>query len=512
TDSGTSGSTGGDFCLEGDIVCEDGVSKVCDGDGGWLEETPCDDECADGIGCVLCVPGSTQCNGDAVEVCNGQGDAWEPGETCDGLQGLECDADLGQCVGACAGLGLSYIGCDYYPTVTLQYDLYNTSPKDDFAVAVANTSGQTANVTVTRGAMMVTQYTVAPNSVQVTTLPWVNALTKGNGPTVKVTDGAYRLRSDQPVTVYQFNPLKSTTTNDASLLLPVNTWQFNYMIATWGHWTQLGIPSFYAVIAKEDGTTVTLNPSATGGQVQAGAGVAGNGTGQVALDEGDVLEVISAGGDLTGTIVSSDKPVQVFGGHKCTNVPFSVAACDHLEESMFPIETLAKEYVVVPPVQVPNNNLAKAQMVRVIASEDDTELVFEPNQGVNTMLNNAGDFVELPTTTAAFKVSSEKKIMVAQYMVGQNAGYGTSDPSMLLTVPAEQYRTEYLFFAETNWVENFVDIIAPDGATVSVDGANVNGWSQVGNTGFSVAHVKLNNGGGGTHSVQANQKVGISVY
>ncbi|MCA9639021.1 MAG: IgGFc-binding protein, partial [Myxococcales bacterium] len=169
------------------------------------------------------------------------------------------------------------------------------------------------------------------------------------------------------------------------------------------HWTQLGIPSFYAVIAKEDGTTVTLNPSATGGQVQAGAGVAGNGTGQVALDEGDVLEVISAGGDLTGTIVSSDKPVQVFGGHKCTNVPFSVAACDHLEESMFPIETLAKEYVVVPPVQVPNNNLAKAQMVRVIASEDDTELVFEPNQGVNTMLNNAGDFVELPTTTAAFK-------------------------------------------------------------------------------------------------------------
>lgn len=179
---------------------------------------------------------------------------------------------------------------------------------------------------------------------------------------------------------------------------------------------------------------------------------------------------------------------------------------------MFPIETLAKEYVVVPPVQVPNNNLAKAQMVRVIASEDDTELVFEPNQGVNTMLNNAGDFVELPTTTAAFKVSSEKKIMVAQYMVGQNAGYGTSDPSMLLTVPAEQYRTEYLFFAETNWVENFVDIIAPDGATVSVDGANVNGWSQVGNTGFSVAHVKLNNGGGGTHSVQANQKVGISVY
>ena len=32
---------------------------------------------------------------------------------------------------------------------------------------------------------------------------------------------------------------------------------------------------------------------------------------------------------------------------------------------MFPIETLAKEYVVVPPVQVPNDKLDKAQFVRI---------------------------------------------------------------------------------------------------------------------------------------------------
>ena len=36
--------------------------------------------------------------------------------------------------------------------------------------------------------------------------------------------------------------------------------------------------------AKEDGTTVTLSPSATGGQVQAGGGVAANGTGTIAMN------------------------------------------------------------------------------------------------------------------------------------------------------------------------------------------------------------------------------------
>jgi hypothetical protein len=56
------------------------------------------------------------------------------------------------------------------------------------------------------------------------------------------------------------------------------------------------------------------------------------------------------------------------GGHECTQVPIGIAACDHLEESMFPIEALAKEYIVVPPVQVPNDQLEKAQVVRVIAA------------------------------------------------------------------------------------------------------------------------------------------------
>ena len=179
---------------------------------------------------------------------------------------------------------------------------------------------------------------------------------------------------------------------------------------------------------------------------------------------------------------------------------------------MFPIESLAKEYIVVPPVQTPNNNLLKAQMVRIIAVEDDTEVEFEPDQGVDGTLTDAGDFIEISTTTNMFKVSSEKKFLVAQYMVGQGGGYGTSDPAMLLAVPTEQFRTSYLFHAPTGWVENFVDIIAPANANVSVDGNNVGAWTAIGNTGFSVAHVELSNAGDGNHTVSANQKVGISVY
>ncbi|NVB40255.1 IgGFc-binding protein [Pseudenhygromyxa sp. WMMC2535] len=461
-----------------------------------------------------CCPGEHTCEGEVSLTCNEDGTEWEQDEVCDSLQGVVCSEDSGLCEGACSesALGQSYIGCDYYPTVTPQYDPYNDAPKDEFAVAVANTGAEDAIILVTQGDDTVYDTVVSAGSVEVITLPWVNAMTKGSGPSALIVDGAYRLRSDRPIVVYQYNPLDSTTTNDASLMLPVNVWGKETMVASWPHWSS--IPAFYTVVAHEDNTTVTLTPPPGGVAVSAGGGVASDGSGQIVLDNSDAINVITSttNADLTGSLVVADKPVQVIGGHKCTNVPANITACDHLEEALFPIETLADEYIVVPPAQVPNDNLDKAQMVRVIATEDDTTLTFEPDQGVSTNLASAGDFVQLSSTTAAFKVTGDKPIMVVQYMVGQSAGYGTSDPAMVQAVTPGQFRTDYLFFAAPSWTANYVDIIAPTDASVTVDGAAVADWSAVGTSGYSVAHVELSNAGDGTHSVSADDKVGISVY
>jgi len=503
-------STGVAPCPMGQIECDGNTAKVCDGMGGFSSETPCPSACDPVLGCVLCVPGSYQCVGDVSQVCTDDGMAWVDGQTCDAVQGLACDPGTGACLGACAGLGTSYIGCDYYPVVTQQYDPYVGG--NPYAVAVANTTAQAATITITRGANAVLMDMVPASSVKVISLPWVAELANGSGPTVLAADAAYRLRSTQPVTVYQYNPLNADVTNDASLLLPVNTWTGNYLVASWPQWS--GIPGFYAVTASQDNTKVTLSPSATGKAVQAGGGVAADGTGVVMLNTGDVIEVITqtnGNADLTGTVVTADKPVQVIGGHKCTNVPANVSACDHLEESMFPIETLAKEYVVVPPVQVPNDKLDKAQFVRIIASEANTTLVFNPDQPVAKNIANVGDFVQIPTSTAKFVVTADKKILVSQYMIGQSGGFGTSDPAMIQAVNPQQWRKSYLIHAPTSWTANYIDFIAKDGAAVTLDGNPVAGWVPIGATGYSVTHAKLNNGGDGNHTVAADMGVGIAV-
>ncbi|MEZ4449562.1 MAG: hypothetical protein R3B09_08785 [Nannocystaceae bacterium] len=43
-----------------------------------------------------------------------------------------------------------------------------------------------------------------------------------------------------------------------------------------------------------------------------------------------------------------------------------------------------------------------------------------------TVLAKAGDFVEIPASVAKFAVSADKKILVAECMVGQGGGYGES--------------------------------------------------------------------------------------
>ena len=305
--------------------------------------------------------------------------------------------------------------------------------------------------------------------------------------------------------------------------MPTNTWAADTFVVARN--TLNGLPGLYTVIAREDDTKVTLTPSATGKIVQAGGGVAANGTGVVTLGEGDVLQVLSAAGggepntpdiaDVTGTRVVSDKPVAVLGAHACSYIPFNITACDHLEEFNLPFDNLAKEYIVTTPL-VKAPNLAptiKARMVRVIATTDGTELTYDPPQnGAPAALNNPGDYVEIAKTGADFKITSNNKILVSQYMQGQDAGGNSGDPAMALAVPIAQYRTKYLFHAPINYEKNFANLVAPADAKVTLDGAAVSGFVPIGATGFGVVRVALPNNVDGNHDIVSDLPIGVSVY
>jgi hypothetical protein len=510
-------------CIPGVIECNGNTVKQCDPNGIWSIPQDCGTKkCSPLFGCVVCLPADSTCNGNTAHKClpDGSGFVDVP---CDPLVGSNCAQ--GACTGPCApeNLGKSYIGCDYFPTVTVNTQIAELGGFDYFhyAIAVSNTTSDPASVTVTKGAATVATKTVAPDSVEVILLPWTELRTATSS--MLSAAGSYRVRSTRPVTVYQFNPLEymvngsGSYTNDASLMIPVTAWGTKYMVAsrnTW-EWSGFNLPGFYAVVAHQDNTKVTLSPSATGGSVRAGGGVAANGTGTVTLNTGDVLQVLSGtptSADLTGTVVSADKPVEVLGGHNCTFIPANIGYCDHLEESMFAIPTLASQYIVSPP-SLPTLPQPKAFFVRVIAAEaGGTSVTYDPpNAAWPKTLANLGDYFEIDASVS-FQIQASRRVLVSQYMKGQDAGGGSGDPAMALGVANLQFRKDYLFHSPVNYEHNYVNITAPTGANVLLDNNPVGAWQPLGTTGYGIARVKFASTGNGNHRIKADQKVGITVY
>jgi IgGFc binding protein len=430
-------------------------------------------------------------------------------------------------------LGKSYIGCEYYPTVTANMigDAFH------FSVAVSNATASPAHVTIDGGALASPlSLTVAAGDVVVQTLPWVADLRVcdevGTGsisceaPTMQgalVAGGAYHLKSDRPVSVYQFSPLEyelgaeDSFSNDASLLLPANALGQSYLVAAYHAWTTPSgnvHPDLVAVTATVDGTTVSITSNEA---IQAGKGSPAFAVGvaqTVTLDRGDVLQLLGYVGDLTGSSITANQPIQVIAGHYCTFVPNGTPACDHLEESMPPRETLGAHYLATAPalISAPAGN---SYVLRVIATQADTHVTYLPPQlGAPKVIAQAGGFVELETDED-IEITTDHNVLVVEYMVGQGwnpTSTNSGDPSLTVVPPVDQYRGNYLFHAPLSYQVNFVTVTAPHGVAVTLDGQPVSGFVPVGISAFDAARVTLGAGQNGTHRIQASAPFGISVY
>jgi hypothetical protein len=448
----------------------------------------------------------------------------------------------------------TYVGCDYWPTVTsnLVQDIF------DFTVAVANVGTETANVTVTGPNGVNKKITVKGGELGKVFLPWVAALKgpKDTGVTASVlaNGGAYHLVSDIPVVVYQFNPLEFKATggepgknwsgcvkasplapecysysNDASLLLPSTAMTGTYRIMGSKGFSRGGqglLPSYFTVTGTADGTKVEVN-LAPGGRVTAGGGIQaapGGGTLSFTLDAGDVAQVVGGVGaafDFSGSLLKADKPVQVITGVVCMDFPTDVEACDHIEETVFPAETLGKHYVVIKPTGPKANDVG--HVVRIYGNADGTELTYKPSKpaGCPSTLS-AGEVVDCGEVNQNFEVTGDKEFGVAVFQLGgakadpdhdpNSLTQPQGDPSQSFAVTVEQYRKRYVFLAPTDYKASFVDVIAAPNTKITLDGDDVSSsLKPITGTDYLMARLPLDSGKDGVHVLEGSEPVGIQI-
>jgi hypothetical protein len=417
-----------------------------------------------------------------------------------------------------------------------------------------------------------------------------------------VTAGAYHIVTTAPVSMYQFNPLTFTTgggrptysyTNDASLLLPTVAWTSNYIAMAHNSFNYGG--SFVAIVATSNATTVTVQLTAP---ITAGTGVNAVPAGSTVtynLNAGDVVQLIAQYGnpigcsrvaatcgmgsnppccsttqcafepacgsgalppcctyestDLTGTIITSNNPVGVFGGEDCASISNtgSAPACDHLEQMMFPVETWGRDVIVS---QFQDRGITtEPYYVRIMSAQNGNTITFNPAATHMSVTLNAGQVLEF-CNQGDFEVTSALPILVGQFMVGQNvtscslsctgpqatptacmahttmgtctadtANFCTwsdynyappidGDPSFTLEVPTTQYRHDYNFVVPTSYTASFINVVYATGATINLDGVTLPAGTAIAGTSWSVLRHSI---AAGSHQINTAGAAGFGL-
>jgi hypothetical protein len=340
-----------------------------------------------------------------------------------------------------------------------------------------------------------TTVAVNPGSVTIVTIPntastaWVADSIQSN---------VVRATAAEEFVAYTINRVQFTS--DAALGLPVDALNTDYIA--------MGYPSVQRgaqtlVTAVFDNTNVTITPN--GALIGRASGVPFT----VNLDRGEsyYAETPGPGTDLTGTRISSDRPVAVVNGSFCANVPPGTPFCDHSFETAHPVQSWGTEILFA---NLPNR--PGGSIYRVLASVDNTQILLD---GAPLTTLNAGQFFEFGPTPANGILSADQPIFACQFMTGQNSpGATLGDPAMGNMIPSAQYQTDYTFstVGGAQFAQNFLTIFAADAdvGSVELDGTAiaVGSFSPIPGSGFSVAIVPLADG---THTTSSPSPHGITV-
>lgn len=340
-------------------------------------------------------------------------------------------------------------------------------------------------------------------AVQWTTVPLPRAAELADLNDV-VTNLGIHVVASNPIGIQAFDHAKFTT--DSYLGLHTSVIGTEYVVQSFGN-LHTGVPPLngtqFALVASASNTVVTITPSVTTGSHPVGVPY------NLVLQPGDAYQLRNTNdtpSDLTGTIVKSDKPIAVFGSHRCANVPSANEwFCDYLVEQLLPVNTWGNDFYTAPLA-----TRSSGDTFRLLAAYDSTDTYL--NGAFVTTLNR-GQFIQGPVTAGAH-FTSTKPIMVTQYAnSGDYDGNTNADPFMLTIQAVRHYANSYRVCTPTNdFPTNYINVIAQSGfiSGIQVDGVGIPGpFTAIGATGYSYARVPIT---AGSHLVSGNVAFACYVY
>lgn len=454
---------------------------------------------------IECLPGEVQCGSDltTIERCAPTGAAWIP-EACPSMTTCRpCEDDSctqAQCLGVCemSDDTPSSAGCSFIANrqLHLQVDfpdglvVANPNPDVD-AMLTLYLTPEGMNIeeeieTVLLAPLTSHSFSLRNNFVQ-------------SDSSMYRTGGTHRVQSDVPVVAYHHAPEAYARGNDSSMLLPESALRNDYVVTSYKpnfnpNGTD-GQPTYFEIVAVQNFTTVEWYPRvATAGNGLPIPAVPAGGHGVLMMNRFDTARIaasVSASDipqdrDVSGTVVTADKPIWVTAGSRCSRVPhrnpddYPTGYCDPLQEFMIPLVYWGSTYVAAhSPVRD-----TEKHWWRVYAGTDGMTVTADPPVVGPMTFDERGDYEDLEIDNGVSFVlhSDDGAFMPVQYL--QSARYPDppypeptmdstpkGDPSMYQMIPVEQFLDRYVFATALNFALNYVQVIrTAGGPEVILDG------------------------------------------
>lgn len=493
---------------------------------------------------------------------------------CDGEVLEECTDGRACLDGACAedacavaSASQSSVGCDYWALRTDQ--LAGSSRVGCFAVVVANTWNTPLRIETTwqgqalteepyiylpRGQGSALSYEVydadagvSPGDVAILFIadtweedsvyvgcPMAPYFKEDVGVLGTARGEAFHVETTAPAAVYSVLPYGggAVASTSASLLLPTGHWDREY-IAVNAYAKSTIVAGAYPsldILASEDDTTVDILPKVDIlGSAEVDPTLAGEPI-SYQLSRGEYVQ-ISQTEELTGSVIMADKPIAVWGGASCMNIPVGTPTCDSAHQQLVPVRALGTEYVGVRHRNRDSAGETEEESPwRIVAAVDETTLAWEPAAPPDApSVLNQGDVYEF-WGTGPFVVKSqdeEHPFYFGQYMTSATHvadGAMEGDPEWVNIVPPAQFLHSYVFFTDPTYPETSLVVTrqpASDGSFFDVHldcmGA-LGSWQSVGD--YEYTHARLVRGSfedvgtcsNGLQRMKSEGRFGVTVW
>jgi PKD repeat protein len=372
-------------------------------------------------------------------------------------------------------------------------------------VSLYLTGPKATTVTVQGAGFGPAAFSVDPGAVTPVSLP-VTVRATGSG---RIEDKGLFLSAPDEFVVYGLNQQVYTT--DAYLGLPIDSTGTEYIVPSMPN-SKKSLSSELQIIAHEDDTEVTITPKKRTIEGPDVKSIKAGKSAHFTLNRLQSIQFKAKGGtaaDLTGSVITSSKPISVFSGHQCGIVPSRALACDHLVEQIPPIDTWGTSFLTTPLATRTGGDI-----FRILAAKNGTKVEID---GKTVAKLKRGQFKQVDLASGSFhQITTSGPTLVVQYSKGTSVDGVVSDPFMMIIPPTEQFGSDYLISTppeEPVRFENYINIVAPTDklAGLRLDGGAIAGpFTAIGTTGFSGAQVKVDIG---VHQITHDpQNVPFGVY